>query len=60
MELQSLTDRARLILGELVESYLATGAPVGSRTLSKSDSLGLSPASIRNVMADLEDSGLLY
>lgn len=60
MELQSLTDRARLILGELVESYLATGAPVGSQTLSKSHSLGLSPASIRNVMADLEDSGLLY
>ena len=60
MELQSLTDRARLILGELVESYLTTGSPVGSRTLSKLDSLGLSPASIRNVMADLEDSGLLY
>lgn len=60
MELQSLTDRARLILGSLVESYLETGAPVGSRTLSKFDGLDLSPASIRNVMADLEDSGLLY
>ena len=60
MELQSLTDRARLILGSLVESYLETGSAVGSRTLSKSESLNLSPASIRNVMADLEDSGLLY
>ena len=60
MELQSLTDRAQTILGRLVESYLETGAPVGSRTLSKADDLGLSAASIRNVMADLEDSGLLY
>ena len=60
MELQSLTDRAQTILGRLVESYLETGAPVGSRTLSKADDLGLSAASIRSVMADLEDSGLLY
>ena len=60
MEMQSLTERARLILGHLVESYLESGAPVGSRTLSKSQDLDLSPASIRNVMADLEDSGLLY
>jgi len=60
MELQSLTDRARQILGQLVETYLESGAPVGSRTLSKSEDLGLSAASIRNVMADLEDQGLLY
>ena len=60
MELQSLTERARLIFGSVVESYLETGGPVGSRTLSQSDELGLSPASIRNVMADLEERGLLY
>ncbi len=60
MELQSLTERAQLILGQLVESYLESGGPVGSRTLSKSEALGLSPASIRNVMSDLEDMGLLY
>ena len=60
MELQSLTDRAQRILGELVESYLKTGVPVGSRTLSQSDVLGLSAASIRHVMAELEGRGLLY
>ena len=60
MELQSLTDRAQNVLSRLINTYLETGAPVGSRTLSKSEDLGLSPASIRNVMADLEESGLLY
>ena len=47
------------VFRQIVESYLATGAPVGSRTLSKLGGFGLSPASIRNVMQDLEEHGLL-
>lgn len=50
--------RARAVFRQIVETYLDTGAPVGSRTLSKGD-LSLSPASIRNVMADLTGLGLL-
>ncbi len=54
-----LTDRARDVFRQIVESYIEHGGPVGSRTLSKLPSLGLSPASIRNVMQDLEELGLL-
>jgi len=54
-----LGDRAREIFRQIVEGYLASGTPVGSRTLSKLGALGLSPASIRNVMQDLEELGLL-
>jgi heat-inducible transcriptional repressor len=55
-----LDDRGAAILRELVELYVATGEPVGSRTLSRRLPHALSPATIRNVMADLEDAGLLY
>jgi heat-inducible transcriptional repressor len=48
-----------LLLHTLVERYIADGQPVGSRTLSKAPGLELSPATIRNVMADLEDAGLI-
>ena len=54
-----LNDRTRSIFKVVVESYLESGAPVGSRTLSKIGGLNLSPASIRNVMQDLEEAGLL-
>jgi len=54
-----LDDRARLLLKALVERYIADGQPVGSRTLSKASGLELSPATIRNVMSDLEDLGFL-
>ena len=54
-----LDDRAKLLLKALVERYIADGPPVGSRTLSKASGLELSPATIRNVMADLEDLGLI-
>lgn len=54
-----MTDRARDVFRMVVESYLDTGLPVGSRTLSKIAGLNLSPASIRNVMQDLEEAGLL-
>ncbi len=56
----SLDNRSATILRELVELYIHTGEPVGSRSLSRRLPLGLSPASIRNVMADLEEAGLLY
>ena len=54
-----LDDRAKLLLKSLVERYIADGQPVGSRTLSKVEGLDLSPATIRNVMSDLEDLGLV-
>lgn len=59
LSITELNDRAREIFRTIVESYLETGVPVGSRTLSKLGMLGLSPASIRNVMQDLEELGLL-
>ncbi|MCW7538997.1 heat-inducible transcriptional repressor HrcA [Aquabacterium sp. A7-Y] len=54
-----LDDRSRMLLKTLVERYIADGQPVGSRTLSKASGLELSPATIRNVMADLEELGLI-
>jgi heat-inducible transcriptional repressor len=54
-----LDDRSRSLLKTLVERYIADGQPVGSRTLSKASGLELSPATIRNVMADLEELGLI-
>ena len=57
--IRELTDRARDVFRIVVESYLDSGAPVGSRTISKISGLNLSPASIRNVMQDLEELGLL-
>jgi heat-inducible transcriptional repressor len=54
-----LDSRAKLLLRALVERYIADGQPVGSRTLSKAAGLDLSPATIRNVMSDLEDLGLI-
>lgn len=54
-----LTDRARDVFRVVVESYLGSGTPVGSRTISRLGAMNLSPASIRNVMQDLEELGLL-
>lgn len=54
-----LDDRAKLLLKTLVERYIAEGQPVGSRTLSRASGLELSPATIRNVMSDLEELGLI-
>jgi heat-inducible transcriptional repressor len=54
-----LDDRAKTLLKTLVERYIAEGQPVGSRTLSRASGLDLSPATIRNVMADLEELGLI-
>lgn len=59
VSVSQLSDRARIIFRDIVDAYLAHGAPVGSRTLAKAGALHLSPASIRNVMQDLEELGLL-
>src|SRR3989475_11877421 len=56
---QPIGDRQREILTAIVETFIATGEPVGSRTLSRASREGLSPATIRNVMADLADAGFL-
>jgi heat-inducible transcriptional repressor len=58
--LAELSDRSREIFRQIVESYLATGEPVGSRNLSRIIPMTLSPASVRNVMSDLEQLGLVY
>ena len=56
--LAQLNERSREIFRQIVESYLATGEPVGSRNLSRIIPMTLSPASVRNVMSDLEQLGL--
>jgi len=58
--ISELNERSREIFREIVDSYLKTGDPVGSRTLSRRPGIDVSPATIRNVMADLEDLGLLF
>ncbi len=58
--LAQLNERSREIFRQIVESYLATGEPVGSRNLSRILPMTLSPASVRNVMSDLEQLGLVY
>jgi heat-inducible transcriptional repressor len=58
--LRQLNDRSREIFKRIVETYLATGEPVGSRNLSRALPMTLSPASVRNVMSDLESLGLIY
>jgi heat-inducible transcriptional repressor len=55
-----LNERSREIFRQIVDAYIMTGDPVGSATLSQKIQMPLSPASIRNVMADLENSGLIY
>lgn len=57
---RELNERSREIFRLVVEAYVATGEPIGSRTISRRLGIGLSPATIRNVMADLEEAGLLY
>jgi heat-inducible transcriptional repressor len=58
--LRQLNERSREIFKRIVETYLATGEPVGSRNLSRTLPMTLSPASVRNVMSDLEGLGLIY
>lgn len=58
--LVDLNERSQEIFRHVVEAYVDTGEPIGSRTLSRRLSATLSPATVRNVLADLEDAGLLY
>jgi heat-inducible transcriptional repressor len=60
ISLAALNDRSREIFRQIIESYLATGEPVGSRNLSRILTMPLSPASVRNVMSDLEQLGLIW
>jgi len=57
---QQLSERARQVLAGVISNYVTTAEPVGSRTISKMDGFAISPATIRNVMADLEEAGLLH
>ena len=59
-QIAQLNKRAREVLRQIVETYMDSGEPVGSRTISRRLPHALSPATIRNVMADLEDMGLLH
>ena len=56
---EALSERAQLLLKALIENYIRDGQPVGSRTLSRDSGLSLSSATIRNVMADLEELGFV-
>ncbi|MSO92073.1 MAG: heat-inducible transcriptional repressor HrcA [Rhodospirillales bacterium] len=58
--ISELSERSREVFRQIVDAYLETGEPVGSRTLSRRLSVDLSPATVRNVMADLQEAGLLY
>lgn len=58
--LNDLNERSRAIFRQIIETYLSTGEPVGSRNVSRHLPMTLSPASVRNVMADLEALGLIY
>ena len=59
-ELESLSERERQVLEAVVETYIATAEPAGSQTVARRSGLGISPASIRSTMADLEAKGFLY
>jgi heat-inducible transcriptional repressor len=60
VNLRQLNERSREVFKRIVETYLETGEPVGSRNLSRALPMTLSPASVRNVMSDLESIGLVY
>jgi len=54
-----MNERSRILLKSLIEKHISGGQPIGSRQLAKSSGLELSPASIRNIMADLEETGFI-
>ncbi|HMS02349.1 MAG TPA: hypothetical protein PKE51_05220, partial [Gemmatimonadaceae bacterium] len=58
--MSELTDRERQVLEAVIQAYVATAEPAGSRVLSRRFDLGVSPATIRNTMSDLEEKGFLY
>src|SRR6188472_903949 len=60
MSLPQLTDRERRVLEAVIHAYVETAEPAGSRMISRRFGLGVSPATIRNTMSDLEDKGYLF
>src|SRR6476660_1186366 len=60
MSIPTLSDRERRVLEAVIQSYVETAEPAGSRTISKRFGLGVSPATIRNTMSDLETKGFLF
>ena len=60
MGFPELSDRERRVLEAVIQSYVETAEPAGSRTISRRFGLGVSPATIRNTMSDLEEKGYLY
>src|ERR687889_1019383 len=60
MSFQELSERERRVLEAVIQSYVATAEPAGSHALSRRFGLGVSPATIRNTMSDLEDKGFLF
>lgn len=59
-EVESLSQRERLVLEAVIETYIATAEPAGSQTVARRSTLGISPASIRSTMSDLEAKGFLF
>ena len=60
MALHELSERERRVLEAVVRSYVETAEPAGSRTISRRSGIGVSPATVRNTMADLEEKGFLF
>ena len=60
MAMQALTERERRVLEAVIQSYVETAEPAGSRTISRRFGIGVSPATIRNTMSDLEEKGYLF
>src|ERR671913_1347861 len=60
MAFPELNDRERRVLEAVIQSYVETAEPAGSRTISRRHGLGVSPATIRNTMSDLEEKGFLF
>src|SRR5690606_38404452 len=60
MSADMLSDRVRQVLDAVIRTYVETAEPAGSRTVARRYSLGVSPATVRNTMADLEEKGFLY
>ena len=59
MEQYDLSEREKAILRNVIQQFILTASPVGSRNISKNYNIGLSPATVRNIMSDLEESGFL-
>ena len=56
---EDLNDREKTILRSIVQQFILTASPVGSRNITKKFNVGVSPATVRNIMSDLEDSGFI-